>query len=192
MPVHLAGRLAIEHPIDFSQQRCDTGHCVFRQTGLDNHQLPRSACLCHEQGWEPGVKAIRFWTPQGASTGSREKGGWCIATRHRVSAIVKATYNVCWKWPLRPNSAEGTGIRASTNFRGSRFVPFSFSTRHLQRDNCSRHSTPSCSLSESRPTLNGVGTPDFFISRLDGWPACAPVNASPVTSRPPAHDSGSG
>jgi hypothetical protein len=39
---------------------------------------------------------------------------------------------------------------------------------------------------------NGVGTPDFFISRLDGWPACAPVNASPVASRPPAHDSGPG
>ena len=33
-------------------------------------------------------------------------------------------------------------------------------------------------------SLNGVGTPDFIISRLDGWPACAPVNASPVASRP--------
>ena len=25
---------------------------------------------------------------------------------------------------------------------------------------------------------NGVGTPEWMISQLDGWPACAPVNAS--------------
>jgi hypothetical protein len=30
------------------------------------------------------------------------------------------------------------------------------------------------------------------ISRLNGWPACAPVNASPSTSRYAAHDSGVG
>ena len=39
---------------------------------------------------------------------------------------------------------------------------------------------------------NGVGTPDWMISQLDGWPACAPVNASPPALRPPTHDSGSG
>ncbi|HZU34486.1 MAG TPA: sigma factor [Gemmataceae bacterium] len=39
---------------------------------------------------------------------------------------------------------------------------------------------------------NGVGTPDCLISQLDGWPACAPVNASPPASRPSTHDSGSG
>ena len=50
--------------------------------------------------------------------------------------------------------------------------------------------TPSTMLPSA--SVNGVGTPDFIISRLDGWPACAPVNASPVASRPPAHDSGSG
>src|SRR5262249_47055642 len=39
---------------------------------------------------------------------------------------------------------------------------------------------------------NGVGTPDWMISQLDGWPACAPVNASPPALRPSTHDSGSG
>jgi hypothetical protein len=29
-------------------------------------------------------------------------------------------------------------------------------------------------------SLNGVGTPEYLISQLDGWPACAPVNASPT------------
>src|SRR5262245_49972686 len=31
-----------------------------------------------------------------------------------------------------------------------------------------------------------------MISQLDGWPACAPVNASPPALRPSTHDSGSG
>ena len=39
---------------------------------------------------------------------------------------------------------------------------------------------------------NGVGTPDCLISQLDGWPACAPVNASVEALRPLPHDSGSG
>ena len=39
---------------------------------------------------------------------------------------------------------------------------------------------------------NGVGTPDWMISQLDGWPACAPVNASLPALRPSTHDSGSG
>ena len=39
---------------------------------------------------------------------------------------------------------------------------------------------------------NGVGTPDDLISQLDGWPACAPVNASLPALRPSTHDSGSG
>jgi hypothetical protein len=39
---------------------------------------------------------------------------------------------------------------------------------------------------------NGVGTPDCLISQLDGWPACAPVHASLLASRPPTQDSGSG
>src|SRR5581483_8091233 len=39
---------------------------------------------------------------------------------------------------------------------------------------------------------NGVGTPDNLIAQLDGWPACAPVNASPAPLRSPTHDSGSG
>src|SRR5262249_11356501 len=37
-----------------------------------------------------------------------------------------------------------------------------------------------------------VGTPNDRISELNGWPACTPVNASPATLRPPAHDSGPG
>ncbi len=41
-------------------------------------------------------------------------------------------------------------------------------------------------------SLNSVGTPDELISQLNGWPVCAPVNASPPALRPPAHDSGSG
>src|SRR5262249_20059742 len=39
---------------------------------------------------------------------------------------------------------------------------------------------------------NGVGAPDWMISQLHGWPACAPVNASPPALRPSTHDSGSG
>ena len=41
-------------------------------------------------------------------------------------------------------------------------------------------------------SLNRIGTPERLISQLDGWPACAPVNASPASLRPPTHDSGSG
>ena len=41
-------------------------------------------------------------------------------------------------------------------------------------------------------SLHSVGTPEDLISQLDGWPACAPVNASPAPLRPPTHDSGSG
>jgi len=29
-------------------------------------------------------------------------------------------------------------------------------------------------------SLNSVGTPEDLISQLDGWPTCAPVNASPA------------
>src|SRR5262245_33111260 len=39
---------------------------------------------------------------------------------------------------------------------------------------------------------NGVGTPDGMISQLKGWPACAPVNASPPALRPSTPDAGSG
>ena len=50
-------------------------------------------------------------------------------------------------------------------------------------------------LSSSRmwPSLsvNKVGTPGVVISELDGWPACAPVNASPRRLPVSAHDSGS-
>jgi len=35
-----------------------------------------------------------------------------------------------------------------------------------------------------------VGVPDWLISQLNGWPVCAPVNASPASLRTPAHDSG--
>ncbi len=37
---------------------------------------------------------------------------------------------------------------------------------------------------------DGVGTRIEFLTRLNGWPARTPVNASPCTSRCPAHDSG--
>jgi hypothetical protein len=40
--------------------------------------------------------------------------------------------------------------------------------------------------------VDGVGTPDSFISQLDTLPACAPVTASRLALRLAAHDSGSG
>ena len=39
---------------------------------------------------------------------------------------------------------------------------------------------------------NSIGVPDCGISQLNGWPACAPVNASSVALPTPTHDSGSG
>ncbi len=42
------------------------------------------------------------------------------------------------------------------------------------------------------PSGDEVGTPIKVISELDTWPACAPVNASPVMLPSRAHDSGSG
>ena len=41
-------------------------------------------------------------------------------------------------------------------------------------------------------SLNSVGAPDCLISRLNGWPALSPVNASTTPSRAPPHDSGPG
>jgi len=41
-------------------------------------------------------------------------------------------------------------------------------------------------------SLNSVGAPDCLISRLNGWPALSPVNASTTPSQAPPHDSGSG
>src|SRR5262249_16194449 len=41
------------------------------------------------------------------------------------------------------------------------------------------------------PSHNSIGTPNDLISQLDGWPACAPVNASAEALRPLPHDSGS-
>ena len=39
--------------------------------------------------------------------------------------------------------------------------------------------------------LSGQGRhAELLISELNGWPACAPVNASPAVLPPPAHDSG--
>jgi transposase, IS5 family len=38
--------------------------------------------------------------------------------------------------------------------------------------------------------VNGVSARGDCLSRLDGWPMRPPVNASPLTSRPDAHDSG--
>src|SRR5262249_39519607 len=40
--------------------------------------------------------------------------------------------------------------------------------------------------------VNSVGTPETVITQLDGWPACAPVNASTVALRPLSHDSETG
>ena len=37
---------------------------------------------------------------------------------------------------------------------------------------------------------NGVGARDEGLSRLNGWPAHTPADASPVPSRAPAHGSG--
>src|SRR5262245_37586795 len=38
--------------------------------------------------------------------------------------------------------------------------------------------------------VDGVGTQDETLSRLNGWPMHSPVNASPRPSRATAHDSG--
>ena len=37
---------------------------------------------------------------------------------------------------------------------------------------------------------NGVGAREIGLSRLDGWPAHTPADASPVPLRAPAHGSG--
>ena len=37
---------------------------------------------------------------------------------------------------------------------------------------------------------NGVGARNEGLSRLDGWPAHTPADASPTPSREPAHGSG--
>jgi hypothetical protein len=37
---------------------------------------------------------------------------------------------------------------------------------------------------------NAVGTQDNRLSRLNGWPACSPADASPTPSRMPAHGLG--
>ena len=46
-----------------------------------------------------------------------------------------------------------------------------------------------CPMLPSAP-INSVGVPEGLISELNGWPACTPVNASPVALRRPTHDSG--
>lgn len=37
---------------------------------------------------------------------------------------------------------------------------------------------------------DSISTRIEFLAQLNGWPARTPVNASPCTSRCPAHDSG--
>lgn len=39
-------------------------------------------------------------------------------------------------------------------------------------------------------SLDSVGARDNTVSRLNGWPACSPTDASPTPSRRPAHGSG--
>src|SRR5271157_4725155 len=39
-------------------------------------------------------------------------------------------------------------------------------------------------------SVNSVRAPKKLISQLNGWPVCTPVNASPMSSRTSAHDSG--
>ncbi len=53
--------------------------------------------------------------------------------------------------------------------------------------------TPACDGAPMHVAFRGsdsVGTRIEFLTRLNGWPACTPVNASRRTSRYAAHDSG--
>src|SRR5450631_1685264 len=43
-------------------------------------------------------------------------------------------------------------------------------------------------LSSAKPNTSTPGT--FKLSRLNGWPMCSPTDASPTSSRMPAHGSG--
>ena len=62
---------------------------------------------------------------------------------------------------------------------------------------CSGSQTPRCPEAARVNVAPGVAFPlsglgrhtGLVISELNGWPACAPVNASPMTLRPSAHDS---
>ena len=89
----------------------------------------------------------------------------------------------------RPSSVTREGV-----FEVSRFSRMEFPRMLRVSDSAASPDdsrlTPSFMLPSPSPYK--VGTPIKVISELNGWPARAPVNASPASSRPPTHDSGSG
>jgi len=85
-----------------------------------------------------------------------------------------------------------TSAGAASGSPGSRAESFHACVRVFDSAaSCSGSRVPSLLILPS-PHKHKVGTPIEVISELDGWPACAPVNASPAMLPPPAHDSGSG
>ena len=84
-----------------------------------------------------------------------------------------------------PPSGEGTcGI--------SRFPRKEFPHVHRVFDGAGPVDSSRIALSSVLPSasLNSVGVLDIYISPLNGWPVRTPVNASPLTLRLTAHDSG--
>ena len=63
--------------------------------------------------------------------------------------------------------------------------------RGLRPRRVNRHLALSVSVVQPSASSDNVGTLKSVISRLDTLPMRAPVNASPMPSRAPAHDSGS-
>ena len=96
------------------------------------------------------------------------------------------SYGICLLRPsraLRRGSFQGLPVpvhRVSTHAQGLRL-------RGVQ-ERLAIGVASSCCL----PLVRTRSARRRVISELNGWPACAPVNASPAMLPPPAHDSGSG
>ena len=94
-----------------------------------------------------------------------------------------------WPSPTRPPPTAQRALTRSPSSCAKSFSACSGSMTAWGPPGTRVYRPQQCCLSHQH---DGVGAPEWLITRLNGWPAASPVNASAAPSRAPPHDSGSG